>query len=232
MPQRGAVEAYVAPEGLSALQDPADRTFAASRFRHCYGNTPAPRGPMTLGSALKDLLRAYCTCESIPWHDGGDDFFEQLQAEANMHDPIDEMMQRMWTSALTLRGHEFCFVLNCAVRGDAPPLAEPTAALSRGINKLCVSVPPRPPFPPGDVCLRGGGFDDRYRSFFVPRRKFRQPAYLATSFSVGTGNSASFEVPLPRSPALPNMKPGSFMRSGSTWPRSMPRPSGSALVLA
>ena len=44
-------------------------------------------------------------------------------------------------------------------------------------------MPPRPPFPPGDVCLRGGGFDDRYRSFFVPRRQFRQPAYLAASFS-------------------------------------------------
>ena len=70
---------------------------------------------------------------------------------------------RRWTSALQLRGREFCFILNRAVRGDEPPLADPTAGLSRGINKLCVSVPPRPPFPPGDVCLRGGGFDDRYR---------------------------------------------------------------------
>ena len=30
---------------------------------------------------------------------------------------------------------------------------------------------------------RGGGFDDRYRGFFVKGRKFRQPAFLATSFS-------------------------------------------------
>ncbi len=78
-----------------------------------------------------------------------------------------------WTSALQLRGREFCFILNRAVRGDEPPLADPTAGLSRGINKLCVSVPPRPPFPPGDVCLRGGGFDDRYRrcatAYLVPR---------------------------------------------------------------
>ena len=69
------------------------------------------------------------------------------------------------------------------MRGDGPPLADPTALLSRGINTLCVSTPPRPPFPPGDVCYRGGGFDDRYRDFFVPGRHFRQPAYLATSFS-------------------------------------------------
>ena len=124
MPQDGAAEDCVAPAGLSALQDPADRTFAASRFRHCYDNTPAPRGPMTLGSALKDLLRAYCTCESIPWqgHDGGDDFFEQLQAEA-MANPeelaaeaqIPIAAQRMWTSALQLRGREFCFILNLSL---------------------------------------------------------------------------------------------------------------------
>ena len=28
------------------------------------------------------------------------------------------------------------------------------------MNRLCVSVPPRPPFPPDDVCVRGGGWDD------------------------------------------------------------------------
>ena len=33
------------------------------------------------------------------------------------------------------------------------------------------------------VCFRGGGFDSQFRGFFVQGRKFRQPAYLATSFS-------------------------------------------------
>jgi hypothetical protein len=33
------------------------------------------------------------------------------------------------------------------------------------------------------VCFRGGGFDDSFRSFFVSGRQFRQPAWLATSFS-------------------------------------------------
>ena len=82
-----------------------------------------------------------------------------------------------------LRGKEFCFVLNRALRGDEAALADPAAALSRGINKLCVSVPPTGPFPKKDVCFRGGGFDSRYRSFFIEGRRFRQPAYLATSFS-------------------------------------------------
>ena len=190
--QGGAVEAYVAPAGLSALQDPADRTFAASRFRHCYGNTPAPRGPMTLGSALKDLLRAYCTCESIPWqgHDGGDDFFEQLQAEAmaNPGELADEAQipvaaQRMWTSALQLQGHEFCFILNYALRADTEALVEPAAIIARGINRLCVQSPEFAVHPPEDTCYRGGGFNNECQDFFEAGRKYRQPAYLATSFS-------------------------------------------------
>ena len=100
-----------------------------------------------------------------------------------MDDPIDDMMQRMWTSPLQLRSREFCFILNYAVRSDKEEIADPVARLARGINKLCVSFPPRPPFPPNDVCFRGGGFDDQYRSFFVKGREFRQPAYFATSFS-------------------------------------------------
>ena len=56
--------------------------------------------------------------------------------------------------------------------------------MTRAINQLCVAVPPKPPFPPDNVCFRGGGFDDRYRAFFAPGRKFRQPSFLATSFEM------------------------------------------------
>ena len=145
---------------------------------------------------LNKLIEAYCEQEGIDWKAEGRPFLQRLQREAmrNMDDPIAEMIQRMWTSALRLRGHEFCFVLNRAVRGDEAALADPTAALSRGINKLCVSVPPSPPFPPSNVCLRGGSFDDRYRDFFAKGRKFRQPAYLATSFSEDVG---LLDVPCP-----------------------------------
>merc|ERR1711964_248523 len=95
--------ASIAPAGLSALQDSADRTFAASLFRHCYNNTPAPRGSMTLGAALKELLRAYCVQETIPWQgqDGGNDFFEQLQAEAM----ASSRMRRRSPSRLSACGH-------------------------------------------------------------------------------------------------------------------------------
>ena len=180
-----AVGSYMPPVPSSPV---SNRTLATSNFKTAYGRVQAPQGAFQLGAALTDIIRGYCEHEGIAWREDGEPFLQQLQEEAmrNMDDPIAEMLQRMWTSTLTLRSREFCFVFNHALRGDQPPLADPTAKLSRGINSLCVSVPPRPPFPPGDVCHRGGGFNDRYRSFFVPRRQFRQPAYLATSFSEDT----------------------------------------------
>ena len=91
-------------------------------------------------------------------------------------------------TALELRGREFCFILNRALRDDDVALADPIGALSRAINLLCVTAGPSThpasvAHPPNDLCFRGGGFDDRYRGFFVARRHFRHPMYLATSFS-------------------------------------------------
>ena len=39
-------------------------------------------------------------------------------------DQIPEAAQRMWTSALTLRGREFCYILNAAVRSDDEEMAD------------------------------------------------------------------------------------------------------------
>jgi hypothetical protein len=71
------------------------------------------------------------------------------------------------------------------------------AVLSRGINEQCVSRRAAAggggggggggaTHPADDKCYRGGGFLDEHRGFFTPGKKFRQPAYLATSFSVRT----------------------------------------------
>ena len=169
----------------------AGRTLEASNFKPAYIDAAVPEGPMDLGGALTKLLEGHCASEGIEWKAEGLPFLQQLQKEAMRHmdDPIEEMMQRMWTSALRLRDREFCFILNSAVRGDAAALADATAALSRGINTLCVTAGTlrgeavAVTHPPNNVCLRGGGFDDKYRGFFVQGRKFRQPAFLATSFS-------------------------------------------------
>jgi len=70
---------------------------------------------------LSQLIIAYCKREGIPWKEEGQPFFRKLQKEAmaNMQELIDqvpEAAQRIWTSPLQLRGREFCYILNAAVR--------------------------------------------------------------------------------------------------------------------
>ena len=53
--------------------------------------------------------------------------------------------QRLWTSAKTLRGREFCSIVNGALRDDDDVSEmDPTAALTYAINQmLCVGGPVR-----------------------------------------------------------------------------------------
>ena len=142
-----------------------------------------------LGAKLGNLIQAHCGHHGIPYDDDeGENFFDQLQEDMSAEDSMPQAVQRIWTSFRSLQGREFCAILNEACREDTPERMAPVAALTRAINKMCVCVPPQPPFPPGNVCFRGGGFDDRYRDFFAAGRKFRQPAFLATSFSQATAD--------------------------------------------
>jgi hypothetical protein len=167
------------------------RTLATSQFKLVYTEAEVPEGPLELGGILMGLIQAYCRREGIDWRTEGKSFFKQLQSEAMVNaqelaSAIPEAAQRLWTSALQLQGREFCFILNNAVRGDFGDLVDHVAVLTRAINQLCVTIGPTREVavhPPGNICYRGGGFEDKYRSFYVQGRQFRQPAYLATSFS-------------------------------------------------
>jgi hypothetical protein len=183
-----AMVAYMPPVPQSPL---SGRTLVTSNFMAAYDSAEVPEGPMELGDILGELIRAYCAQEDIPWKGEGQPFFRKMQKEAmanaqELAAQIPEAAQRLWTSALTLRGREFCYILNKAVRGDLEELSEPTAQMTRAINQLCVTVGSgrqAAVHPPDNVCFRGGGFDDKYRMFFCQGRQFRQPAYLASSFS-------------------------------------------------
>ena len=169
------------------------RTFASSNFNKAYKNAKAPNSLVKLGSMLGRMLEGYCSVHNIPYDGGeGEAFLDLLQGDMHEGDSLTDAVQRMWTSFRKLRGREFCTILNEVVREDHAERIFPAAALARAITKLCVTPDgqlPQPPFPPGFVCHRGGGFDDRYRDFFVPGRAFRQPAFLATSFDAGTADS-------------------------------------------
>jgi hypothetical protein len=179
----------------------AQRTFGTSVFKPVYDKTAVPTGPLQFGGAVQNLLIAYCEAEGLDWAGDGQRFFGQLETEAMQNpgelaekDLIPVAAQRMWTSALQLAGREFCFIVNYAGRQDTPRFVEPLAVLARAINKNCVTErgpaasATVPKHPDDDVCFRGGGFLDEHRSFFTPGKAFRQPAFLATSFSQGVAH--------------------------------------------
>ena len=104
--------------------------------------------------------------------------------------PVRHTAELLWTSDSTFQGmeehnKEFCSLLNAAIRDDQPALAAPAAALTRGINALCLEGRKDAvlPFPPSGRVYRGGGFDDAHRDFFTVGKQYRVPGFLATSFS-------------------------------------------------
>ena len=167
------------------------RTLANSKFKEAYGKAKAPTTEFILGQKLADVIQYYCRQHDpeIPYDDDeGQEYFELLTADMHADDSLEESVQRMWTSFRQLRGRELCYMLSLVVRDDPPDDVRPAAALTRAINRLCVTAgagaTSRPAIhPPDNVCYRGGGFNDLYRDFFVAGREFRQPAFLATSFS-------------------------------------------------
>lgn len=181
---------------------PGGITFRTSNFKQKYATAPVPEGALEIGPPLRRLLEWYCETKGIPYHPlpgqngAGQTMLKRLQAEAQIHGDelagdrrgIAQVAQRMWTSAQTLAdtGEEFCSILNHALRKDDPPdVIQAVAELSRSINELCVqgAAGSAVVHPPDNVCFRGGGFDDRHRGFFIQGKAYRQPAYLATSFS-------------------------------------------------
>jgi hypothetical protein len=184
----------------------SERSFRSSNFKAQYNSGTKVPNIFQIGAAVTLLLKAFFKLQNLDWdRGGGAEFFDKLQEEAlqngtELLKDIPTAVTRMWTSALAVNVHErrmeFCGIMCQAFREDLPELVQPAADLALAINQLCVagnlSASPTESgilqrvlatHPPDNVCYRGGGFDNRYREFFVPGRQFRQPAYLATSFS-------------------------------------------------
>ena len=92
---------------------------------------------------------------------------------------------RLWTSAATLGGREFCSILNQALREDTEPMITPAATITHALNTFCVTrrasaTPVR--WPASHVTFRGTALPRCHRAFFAPGVKYRAPMFLATSF--------------------------------------------------
>jgi uncharacterized membrane protein YhdT len=169
--------------------------FQNSNFKYEYAllgqdeTKLQPREIDRVMGAMRRLIEAYCTQQNID-QAHGTTFVEKLQKEWKQKDDVATAAQRLWTSAEKFEpgggGKEFCSVYNKVIREDCASLARNSAIIARAINtnNLANRNPTaRCKFPPQGLCWRGGGFDDAHRNFFVEKKKYRAPCYLATTFN-------------------------------------------------
>jgi hypothetical protein len=179
------------PEPAPEPEAEVETTFATSNFKRSYDDVEdiGMFEDFHFYDIVECIIVTYCQREDIPYETEGQSFMGELRSEAMANtqgEDIPLAAQRLWTSVKMLRGREFCSIVNDALRDDYDTSdMDPTAALTHKINSmLCVTTGRAAMrYPPNNVCFRGGGFDDRHRRFFVVGRKFRQPAFLATSSS-------------------------------------------------
>jgi hypothetical protein len=151
-----------------------------------------------LEAAVHSLIRAHAQRAGIDRSEA-DRFFQTLrtnalraalqQAGEGGADEIlrpDQLMYiavRLWTSTATLRGREFCSLLNQALREDGADTIGHAATIAHAINTFCVArrgdIPI--PWPSEHVLYRGGALPRCFQSFFAVGKAYRAPMFVATS---------------------------------------------------
>eukprot|EP00966_Prymnesium_polylepis_P304676 7039264-Prymnesium_polylepis.1 len=91
------------------------------------------------------------------------------------------MALRLWTCPMTVQGFELCSMLNDSLRRDVQPSIEHAVTLTVAIN-LYLKANTRQQWPRDGFCFRGGGLPAQYRGFFVVGKRYRTPAFVASSF--------------------------------------------------
>ena len=184
----------------------AELTFADTSFKREYDTASVV--PITLAAQIigkvQDFIFHYCYAHGLtsgPELQSAKYFADQLHRQVaarpdggggggDLLAAVRHTAELLWTSDLRFEGmgdhaKEFCSLLNAAIREDLDELASPTAALTRGINALCLQGrgDAALAFPAGGEVYRGTGFDDAHRGFFAVGKAYRVPGFLATSFS-------------------------------------------------
>lgn len=126
----------------------------------------------------------------------------------------------LWTSCKKSKsdgGIEFCGILNAAIREDDPADLIHLVMIARGINQRVVHRGEaekaarlkdlwRNKFPKDGVVYRGGGFDNRFQSFFTPGKTYRVPGYLATSLHKSVATAFAVRARHSRARVIWNIK--------------------------
>lgn len=102
-------------------------------------------------------------------------------------EPVEVLVERLWTCAETCKGYEFCHMMNLLLCLDDH--VENVTKLVRSLNTFCVTGPGRGPqlrpnrWPEENQVYRAGGMPDQHRNFFQTGFKFRAPRVVPASFT-------------------------------------------------
>ncbi len=167
-------------------------------------STSGPKHQHEIFSAVDAMLVAYAERHNL--REAAETFFQNLQRDVLQHrsgiddalSDVARLAQRIWSSGQKLQGvplsHEleFCSILNSSIRSNDPALLEPALPIILAINSLCVVRGIRQEsllrFPPEHRVYRGTGIPVVHDlAWFTAGRKFRVPAFFASSFKKQVG---------------------------------------------
>lgn len=167
--------------------EPDQTTLSTSDFKRLYRRCDAPE-PHAIIMAAEQLVRHYTARAMTPDEPAICGFCARVRAHltwAGMHNPR-EMAIRLWTCPVCVQGAELCFMLNDALRRDHRGSSQALIAavtLTEAINAYLLGTTQQH-WPTDGRCFRGGGLPTQHRGFFAVGRRYRAPAFVATSFSL------------------------------------------------
>ena len=160
-------------------------TLQTSRFKQLYSDRAAPNSYAILAAA-EDLVRRF-TARSVTMNETATAAlctqirdhltWQAMSSDLNMA----AMALRLWTCPITVQGTELCSMLNDALRRDVMPAIESAVILTAAINVYLLANTQQQ-WPTNGLCFRGGGLPAEHRGFFVVGRRYRAPAFVASSF--------------------------------------------------
>jgi len=188
-----------ASTATAGTSTPPARTFATSNFLATYTQAQsAPHFLHQLEGAVHGLILAHAQRHGVPTAEANTFFISlrrnALTAALDTAGGTEELLQpshlmfvavRLWTSAATLGGREFCSILNEALRDDTAATISHAATITHALNSFCVTrrassaQPVR--WPPEHVTYRGTAMPRCHRAFFTIDKKYRAPMFVATS---------------------------------------------------
>ena len=171
----------VHPQALTT----SSSTLQTSQFKQLYRGYAEPN-PHAILMAAERLVRLFTARSAAVDEEATAALCAQIRDHlavglVSSHLALAAMALRLWTCPVTVQGVELCSMLNDALRRDVQPGIQYAVTLTEAIN-FYLKAKTQQQWPQDGVCFRGGGLPAEHRGFFFVGRRYRAPAFVASSF--------------------------------------------------